>query len=281
MSNLTGRSRCLIQAGNYRLKRADWTDRGNRDDKHMDEERWKTIFKKAELGWVLIPLGVTVPGVGDEGKQEGWGKARESRSPYAVWCLCSALSHALSFQALHRLRETCWSQIAFILLVHLARHSVSLSLSIYASHYSALQVKWGDSGIEWVVVWRWSDCVAVCICICVDFSKLHDLSSQSKVCLVGISICCSLCGYGFQHLLLAFFSLFNSSHVCIDCCLNVKSSPEATSKSGCSSVVVVVLTAFPLLHRFVSTVQGHVSPTSVSFLDHSAETCHGLKVHVV
>lgn len=37
----------------------------------MDEERWKTIFKKAELGWVLIPLGVTVPGVGDEGKQEG------------------------------------------------------------------------------------------------------------------------------------------------------------------------------------------------------------------
>lgn len=187
---------------------------------------------------MLVPLGVMVPGVWDEGKQEGWGKAKESRSPYALWSLSflrSLLSPFISGFAqtqwdmliLDRLYSICASSSPFCLsasllalIVHCRLSEVTLKLSGW----------WfGDGVTAWLFAF-------VFVWISVSFD---DLSSQSKVCLVRILFAVlfvdmdfSIC---FSHSLV--FSLFNLS--------------------GCWTGSLQVST---LLHRFACTAQGHVSP---------------------
>lgn len=115
------------------------------------------------------------------------------------------------------------------------------------------------------------------VCISKRLNSFHDLSSQSEACLLGISIWCSLCRYGFHYLsyTFCFFLLFNFSFVYIAYCLKVNFSVCFVGLQRCQSTAALVAVSFvevPLyrLHFVLQTCEYSASPRILVF--HSLTT---------
>lgn len=142
---------------------------------------------------------------GDEGR----GRKLGPHAPYVLYLplFLLPLFHSLSFQALHWLTETSGSRIGFLLCAHLPHRSVCYCG--VCCRLSKVTVGWsgrwcGDGVIVWLFAYAF-------VSISERLNSFHNLSPQSKVCLLGISICCSLCRYGFQYLSCTF------SFFCLTC----------------------------------------------------------------
>lgn len=129
---------------------------------------------------------------GDEGR----GRKLGPHTPYVLHLPLFVLTlfHSLSFQALHWLTEKSWSWIVFLLHIFLTILSVIAVYCRLSKVTVWLSGRWcGDGVIVGLFAYAF-------VCISEMLNIFHDFTSQSKVCLLGISICCSLCRYRFQYL---------------------------------------------------------------------------------
>lgn len=189
---------------------------------------------------MLVPLGVMVPGVWDEGKQEGWGKAKESRSPYALWSLSFLCS--LSSPFISGFAQTQWDMLILDCLYSICASSSPFCLSasllalIVHCRLSEVTVKlsgwwFGDGVTAWLFAY-------VFVWISVSFD---DLSSQSKVCLVRILFAVLFVDMDFSifsHILLFFpylTCLVAELVLCrfLLCCTDLRVQCKATYSHRC------------------------------------------------
>lgn len=132
---------------------------------------------------------------GDEGGEE-------TSSTYTICSPATLLSsHSLSYpfiSGLHWFAEKSWLLLFFLFL-----HTFLDILSAIVVYCRLNKV----SGFEWAVVWRWSNCVAVCICFCVQGSIASIICPHNVMCVLGDFYMLSHL-FGFQCLSCIFFFFF-------------------------------------------------------------------------
>lgn len=107
------------------------------------------------------------------------GKKLVPHTPYVLQLpfFLLTLFHSLLFQACTGLLR----KADFGLLFFLFLHTFLAILSAIVVYCRLNKV----SGLEWAVVWRWSNCVAVCICFCVQGSIASIICPHNVMCVLG------------------------------------------------------------------------------------------------